>query len=123
MYPPVFQTADSDAGVRALLRANNKTRVYLFGEAEQNAVYPYAVWQMAGGSPENYLGDTPDIDQFNTQIDVYADTAASAWDVGKALRDSFEKVAYITSWRGTTRDTETRKYRLSFDCSWYTPRT
>jgi len=123
MFPPVFQTAENDPAVTALLQTGSTLRVYLFGEAAQKTVYPYAVWQMAGGAPENYLGETPDIDQFTTQIDVYADTAASAWAAGKALRDSFEKVAYITSWRGTTRDSETRKYRLSFDCAWWTPRT
>lgn len=123
MYPPVFQTAKNSTAVTALLQTNNILRVYLFGEAAQQSVYPYAVWQIVGGIPENYLGDLPDLDSFTTQIDVYADTAASAWAAGKALRDSFEKVAYIVSWRGTTRDEETRKYRLSFDVDWKTERT
>jgi len=123
MFPPVFQTAKNSPAVTALLQTGNILRVFLFDEAQQNTPYPYAVWQIIGGIPENYLGDLPDLDNFTTQIDVYANSAAEAWAAGKALRDSFEKVAYITSWRGTTRDQETKKYRLSFDVDWKTERT
>ena len=64
MYPPVFATAVASPAVTALL-GTNPTRLYLFGEAPQNVIKPYAVWQTVAGSPENYLGTLPDIDHWS----------------------------------------------------------
>ena len=72
--------------------------------------------------PENYLAGRPDVDSFKTQIDVYADTAASARAAAMALRDALELSAYVTSWRGETRDPVTRNYRFSFDMDWIVQR-
>ncbi|HHK0021490.1 TPA: DUF3168 domain-containing protein [Pseudomonas aeruginosa] len=121
MFPPIFLVAAVDPGVTALI-GSNPVRLYLFGEAPQGVVYPYVVWQSFGGLPENYLGTLPDADSYSTQIDVYADTAASARAVAKALRDAIEPIAYVTSWRGESRDTETKKYRFSFDVAWIVQR-
>ncbi|HBO3004317.1 TPA: DUF3168 domain-containing protein [Pseudomonas aeruginosa] len=121
MYPPIFTVAAADPGVTALI-GSNPVRLYLFGEAPQGVVYPYVAWQSLGGLPENYLGTLPDADSYNTQIDVYADTATSARTVAKALRDAIEPIAYVTSWRGESRDTETKKYRFSFDVAWIVQR-
>ena len=117
MYPPIFQVAAADPGVTALLGAA-PTRLYPFGEAPQGVTYPYAVWQSAGGAPENFLAGRPDADSYTTQVDVYADTADSARKVAKALRDAVELVAHVVAWRGDSRDPETKKYRFSFDVAW-----
>lgn len=97
-------------------------RLYPFGEHYDNPVYPYVVWQNISGEPENYLGNRPDIDSFSIQIDVYADTATSAISVAKAVRDAVEGQAYITRWGVQGMDSETRKYRYSFDIDWYVKR-
>jgi Protein of unknown function (DUF3168). len=120
-YPPVFKYAAASPAVTALL-GSNPTRVYMFGMAPQNVAYPYAVWQMVGGAPENYLTNTPNIDAFTTQIDVYATTANAARACAMALRDAFEPYGHVTSWRGESRDDETQSYRCSFDVDWWVNR-
>lgn len=121
MYPPVFARANASAAVNAAL-GTNPLRVYMFGMAPQNVQYPYAVWQVAAGAPENYINDLPDIDSFTTQIDIYATSAAQARDCAKALRDAFEPYAHVTSWRGESKDPETGSYRSGFDVEWWTDR-
>jgi len=117
IYPPIFSIAASAPAVLALL-GSNPVRLYLFGEAPQNVAAPYAVWQTVSGSPENYLGQTPDADSWTTQVDCYAPTATSARAVAQALRDAFEPRAYITDWRGESRATPTSNFRVSFDVAW-----
>lgn len=112
MTPPVFETVKDNAGVKAIF--GNVPRVYPFGEAPPNVAKPYAVWQLAYGSPENFLGQAPDMDNFGTQIDVYAQTATAARGGARVLRDALQMVAYVTAWNGEGRDPETRDYRYSF---------
>lgn len=121
MYPPIFQLAARDAAVRAAL-GESTTRLFLFGLAPEGVGYPYAVWQVVGGSPENYLTNRPNIDNFVIQMDVYGPSADEVRAAAKALRDALEDHAHITSWRGESRDSETRLYRSSFDMSFYTNR-
>ncbi len=121
MYPPVFDRANASAAVKAVL-GTNPLRVYMFGMAPQNVQYPYAVWQVVAGAPENYINDLPDIDSFTTQIDVYATSATQARSGAQALRDAFEPYAHIMSWRGDSRDAETGAYRTSFDLDWWADR-
>lgn len=83
---------------------------------------PYAVWQDAGGSPENYLGSRPDIDLFILQIDIYASTADSARNTARALRDAIEPVAHITTFNGQGRDPDTNNYRYSYTVNWWVKR-
>lgn len=130
MFPPIFQVAAEDPGARdALWWPDAPTsiggphlRLYPFGEAPEGVILPYAVWQVASGSPENYINQRPDMDNFTLQIDVYAATGASARAVGEALRDSIELRAHITRWGGESKDEATGRYRLSFDVDWLTPR-
>lgn len=117
MYAPIFTVCSASTAVKAVI--GNPIRLYAFGEAPQGVAKPYAVWQVVGGSPENYLNQVPDADSYSLQVDVYGDNAASVRGVAEALRDAIEPVAYITAWRGESRDTETRDYRYSFDIDWY----
>lgn len=109
MIPPVFPILSSNTGVTSFLGVS-PTRVYPFGEAPQDVLKPYAVWQTISGSPENYLGDLPDADSYTVQIDVYANTSGSVIDSARAIRNALEPVAYVTSLGNTSRDTETRDY-------------
>ncbi|PZW76606.1 uncharacterized protein DUF3168 [Pseudomonas sp. 2848] len=93
-------------------------RLYSFGEAPDNVVKPYVVWQLVNGSPENYLAGRPDVDGFTLQVDVYGSTGVSARSVRDAIRDAIELLAYVTRWGGETRDPTTKNYRISFDVDW-----
>lgn len=121
MQPPIFATCAADASVTALL-GTAPTRLYPFAEAPQAVSLPYAVWQNIGGSPENYLGDRPDMDDYSLQVDVYAVSVTSAIAVATALRDAIEPVAYIERWGEQTTEKDTGYRRVSFDVSWHVPR-
>lgn len=125
MYPPIFEAVNVPA-VQALLKTGkDPLRFYLFGKAPQGVKYPYAVWRMASGTPENYLADRPDADSFATQIDVYSAPSQGpdvARSVAVALRDAIEGHAYITSWFGDNQDPDTKSYTTSFQADWVTPR-
>jgi hypothetical protein len=121
MFPPIFTVCAADPAVTALLGAA-PVRLYPFGEAPQDTVYPYATWQIITGSPDNYLAGRPDADGYTLQVDVYAGTGSAARAVTKALRDAIEPHAYITRWGGEGRDPETKAYRRSFDIDWITLR-
>ena len=121
MQPPIFPICAADPAVRAML-GTTPTRLWPFGEAPEHAQRPYCVWQIVGGSPEAYLGNRPDIDAFAVQFDIYADNSGSATAAAEAIRDAIELSAYITRWGGQSKDTETGRYRISFDTDWLTPR-
>lgn len=118
MYPPIFAACNVPA-VQALLRATGgPLRFWMFGQAPQKTVYPYAVWRWTFGSPENYLSGRPDTDAITITIDVYAspDQGPSvARSVADALRDAVEGHAHITAWRGESRDPQTESWNSSFD--------
>lgn len=121
MFAPINAVCAADGGVIALLGPSPQ-RLYAFGDAPQDCLRPYAVWQTVGGDPENYLAGRPDIDGYTLQIDVYATCAKDVRAVAKAIRDAIELKANITRWGGDSRDPETKDYRYSFDVSWLVPR-
>lgn len=121
MIAPIFAACAASQAVKNMLGAN-PVRFYPFGLQDDNIVYPYAVWQNIGGSPENYLSQRPDADRYSLQVDVYSDTAADVIAVARALRDAIEGKAYITRWGDQNRDPETKRYRYSFDVDWITTR-
>lgn len=114
MYPPIFELCAADSAVTALL-GSPLPRLYPAGEAPQGATLPYCAWQTITGLPENNLDCAPDVDTWSVQIDAYADTLTDARNAAKAIRDALEPAAYVTSWRGESRDPDTRHYRFSFD--------
>lgn len=118
----VFELAKADAGVQALLASGPKTRFYGFGEAPQNVVKPYAIWQLVGGFPENKLAHRPDEDTFTIQIDAYGDKPDDARSVGIALRSALELDGYLTSYNFEGREPDTRLYRFSFTMEFMMPR-
>lgn len=118
IYPPIFEICAADSAVLAWL-GSNPVRLFPYGRAPQNPEPPYAVWQVVGGVPENYLDCPPDIDSFTLQIDVYANTDTDVDGAATALRDVIQNYAYIVSWRGDIREQETNHYRKSFDVDWW----
>ena len=118
MTPPIFQACAASAAVTALLGSGADLRLYSFGEAPQGVTKPYAVWQLIGGSPDNYLAGRPDVDSASLQVDVYGTTSISARQVRDAIRDAIELRSNITRWGGEGRDPTTKNYRVSFDVDW-----
>lgn len=121
MFSPLFDAVENDAGVQAIF--GNPPRVEAFGVAPQNGERPYAVHQVVGGSPENYLAGRPDIDSLVVQVDVYSLSAQLAKQGAAALVAALETVAYVTSWNGEFREIETKLYRISFTVEFKTPRS
>ncbi|HDZ1148113.1 DUF3168 domain-containing protein [Klebsiella pneumoniae] len=121
MIAPIFAVCAASQAVRDLL-GSNPVRLYPFGMQDDNIVYPYAVWQNIGGSPENYLNQRPDADHYSLQVDVYGDTDTDVIAAARALRDAIEGKAYITRWGAQSRDPVTMRYRYSFDVDWITTR-
>jgi uncharacterized protein DUF3168 len=126
-YAPIYVLAAASPTVVGLLKApQGKLRFFLFGEADQNTLKPYAVWQTVGGSPENYLGNRPDADAWTTQVDVYAEDPlgpSKARTLAFALIESLEGAAYVTSYNGEYKEAETRLFRFSFTCEFISLRT
>lgn len=121
MNPPVFETCKASSAVTALL-GTNPTRLYQFGVAPQNASMPYAVWQVVGGSPANLINQTPDIDSYTVQIDVYANDAKTARSAALALRGAIEKTANVVFYGGENIDPETGAFREMFRVDWFVHR-
>lgn len=121
MYPPIFSIVSKSAAVKSAF-GTDPVRIYMFGLAPEGVKHPYAVWQIVGGSPENYLNETPDIDLFSVQIDVYGASVTAVRSGARALRDAIEPHAHVVSWRGESKDVETNLYRSSFDVDFWTDR-
>ena len=125
MFAPIFQIVAASSAVTDLL-GTAPVRFWPFGDApeptESGYALPYAAWQTVNGTPENYLGNAPDLDSYTLQVDVYAATGSSARAAAKALRDAIEPHAHIVAWRGESREAETKMYRYSFDVEWHAHR-
>ncbi|MCY1562847.1 hypothetical protein D9M68_1003060 [compost metagenome] len=76
------------------------------------------MWQVIGGSPENYLGNRPDLEGYRLQIDVYGATGSSVNAVKSALEAAIENFAHVVSYNLDGRDEATKNYRTSFDVQW-----
>lgn len=112
--PPLYRICAADTSVMDLIAADDFVRLYPFGEARQKDTYPYAVWQLVGGSPFNYLGQCPDTDAYSTQVDVYGKTWASARETARAIQVALQADAYVTNYNGEFKDPETKSFRVSF---------
>ncbi|MAG66609.1 MAG: hypothetical protein CMK74_12180 [Pseudomonadales bacterium] len=120
MIAPIYPVCAASAAVQAVL--GSPPSLWPFGEVPEGTTYPYAVWQSIGGGPENYINQTPDMDSYSLQVDVYGNTSESVTDVAHALRDAIEPHAHITSWLGQSKDPETKRYRYTFSVDWFARR-
>lgn len=125
MFPPLFATLFASSAVKTIF-GSSPLRVYAFGDtpAKDATGYgvPYAVFQTITGSPENYLGQRPDLDSWVVQVDVYGDSLTAARQGAEAIRYALEAVAYVAGYNLETKDETTGLFRYSFDCSFQTPR-
>lgn len=123
MYAPIYANCAADATCQALLGdSDGNLRLYPFDLAPKDAALPYATWQNVSGSPQNYLADNPDADQFSLQVNVWGVTTGQVMDVTTAIRDAIQEVSYIVRWGNQARDAQTLAFGYDFDVDWYTYR-
>lgn len=124
MFPPLFQTLFADSPTKAIF-GSSPLRAYAFGDAPAKGatgyLVPYAIFQTLTGSPENYLGQVPDVDGWLAQVDVYAASLTDARDGARAIRNALQTEAYI-DFGPENRDTETQLYRYTMTVSFITVR-
>lgn len=118
MIPPIFPLVS--ASVSSL--GSDPVRFYPFGQATQQTPKPYATYQIIAGTPENYLGNLPDIDMVLIQIDVWGDTAPSVSSVADDIRDALEGACHMTGIGVSSRDPNTQNYRYQMDFTYWNPR-
>lgn len=122
---PLFSLAVDTPQVLAML-GSNPTRLYPFGDSPQKGqpLYgrPYAVYQTVYGSPQNYLNQSPDVDNWGVQVDVYAEQVSDARAIRDALLIAWEDQGHVVAWNGDGREPNTKLYRISFTVEFWTPR-
>lgn len=121
-YPGIFALCNADPAVVSLLGDSDFLRLYPAGQAPQNDEKPYAVFQVVGGNPENYLDRRPNVDRITVQVDAYARTATQCRAVAAAIRDAIELSCHITGWFGDSYEQITGLYRLTFQSDWFVSR-
>lgn len=117
MDVPFYAVCKADPTVRALL-GGPLPRIYPFEQAPEGVQKPYAVYQWIGGEPFNMLNCRPDADRAELQVDVYGLTQASSTECAKAIRYAIEMNSYVSGYRGTDREEDTKLYRTGFDVTW-----
>lgn len=120
MTPPIFQIIAAAPSVTALL-GSNPVRFFPWDQAPEKTERPYATYTYQG-LPENYLDKTPDIDSYDTQVDVWAKTGKECLEVAIAIRDVMEPRAHMTSFGQALREPNTELYRLRMNFDIYNPR-
>lgn len=121
MFAPLFELCSGDSDVQTNL-GTSPCRIYPFGEAPKDVTKPYAVWQTTGGAPENYLGQTPDMDLYIIQIDIYSEEASETYDAAQALRNVIEQHAHMVGFGGEGRESDTNLYRFRMSINWFVDR-
>lgn len=117
----LFKLCAASPAVRQVL-GTDPVRVFAFGRAPVGVNYPYAVWQVIGGSPLNYLSDRPEVDFYSVQFDVYSKDGTTARAAAQAIQQAIELEADITRYGGESVDPTTQNYRVSFDARFITRR-
>jgi hypothetical protein len=124
MMPPIYRWLEGVPAVANLVG----DRIFPFGLADQNTPYPYVTFQIISGLPEQYLGDRPDIDSVQVQVDCWgtnkADGAGGTQvsNVADAVRDVLEGYGHMVGFGSTERDPDTLSYRYRMDFEFWTPR-
>lgn len=125
MIPPIFQYAAASIAVKAAL-GSKPVRFWPFGESPQPGQpgygLPYAVWQLAYGSPANYINQVPDADNAGIQVDAYGSSASEARAVMESLRDALQSHGVVVSYTGEERESATGLYRAGFTIEFWTDR-
>lgn len=116
--PPIFALLAASPAVTALI-GTAPMRLFPSGNIPQAQVLPAVTWQSVGGLPENQLADRPVVDNMRTQIDCWALDYPGARALFVAVQAAVELNATVVSLNGDDYDEATKRYRTSFDVSWW----
>lgn len=108
MISSFFEKVSADAGVKLLL-GSSPCRIFPFGDAEPKTLKPYAVYQV-GGVPENYVNQTPDIDNYTVNVEVIGEDVKSVLNAAKAIRDAIEPFGHVFTLASAGREPKTKDY-------------
>lgn len=121
---PVFSLLAAAGPVTSIV-GTNPVRVYPAGNIPQsttsdpNVNVPCVTWQTIGGVPENMLSERPVVDNQRIQIDCWAMTFGGAQTLSDAVQAALELNGYCVSINGHDFDPDTKRYRASFDFSFW----
>lgn len=121
MIARIYEWLLSDSTVTSLLTNGSNIKVYR-DVVPQSSSIPYVRWSIVGGTPENYISNTPGIDSTRYQFDVFAINQQSCDQIYSAIRNVLEQHGHIVSFNLSLQDEETRNYVLSFDMQFWVSR-
>lgn len=118
---PVVPVLKASPEVTALL-GNNPLRV--FEDFATQKIYPYAVWTVISGDPQNNLDCPANTDHVSFQIVVYDTNKERASDVRGAIRKALEPHCYVTNIHPNhfERIADTNIFGRGFDANWFLDR-
>lgn len=129
---PLFTICNAASAVTTIFKAGGVLRIFPAGVAAQDQPLPYATFVTVGGHVENSMDSASRADNERIQVDVWFDEAsgrdaavAGARAIRTALEDSTAQSGQGVAIRTLTpiqsdRDAETRRWRASFDISFWT---
>lgn len=112
MVPLIQSLLQGDAAVRQEL--GDPIRLWP-GTAPQDAVLPYATWEVVGGSPTAMLSEPPPADGWRVRMTVWGEVLSEANGVAVAIRDVVERVGSVESYNPTPDSDGTDAIGISFD--------
>lgn len=119
MLPEVYPILRDDPGVAALIAG----RVYRHGSAPVKVEAPYVTWFVVTGLPENSISEIPRADRYEIQVDCWSVNTGSGSrgieTLAEAVRDALEPYAHMTAISLDERDTETQRYRISMQFTFW----
>lgn len=116
--PPVYAVLHAASAVESIVG----NRIGSHGEIAQTTSQPYITWQQISGVPENALGDTPDIDVLQVQINCWHQTDAGVRALALAVRNAVEPYAHVTGYPVDQREPDTRLYWIAIQADWWLDR-
>jgi hypothetical protein len=115
MLPPLYAVLMDSTAVTNIIG----NRCYPFGEAIQDTDKPYVVWQIIGGSAENNISTSADIDQLVIQVDCYHQSPVGIEALADAVRTAIETIGHITGYPVNEREPDTKLYRIALQLDWW----
>lgn len=124
MIPPIFPLLSASSAVTAIV-GTSPARIYPAGNIPQSATQdpnvnvPCVTWRTVGGHAENILSDRPGVDNQRVQLDCWALTFTQAQTLATAVQYALELVGNCVAVNGSDFEADTKRYRVSFDFSFW----
>lgn len=97
------------------------TKIYRT-QADETVAAPLVVWSIISASPENNLSASPEVDEARIQVDCYSAAQVQAKTLCDACVAAIEGTFHVVFGPVESRDTDTKLWRWTFDCTAFTNR-